>query len=75
MFYQLKSFDPDLSDAAISAQAGFLIGAKTAAQVCTGMFWGRVADSENGGRKAVLLIGLMSCCEHVLNHFCRWTVG
>lgn len=69
MFYQLKFFDPSLSDAAISAQAGFLIGAKTAAQVCTGMVWGRVADSENGGRKAVLLIGLISCCEHALNNY------
>merc|ERR1712000_653269 len=32
MFYQLKFFDPSLSDAAISAQAGFLISAKTAGQ-------------------------------------------
>lgn len=64
MFYQLKFFDPNLSDAAISAQAGLLVGAKTAAQVCTGMFWGRVADSEKGGRKAVLLLGLLSCCEY-----------
>ncbi|EXJ76961.1 hypothetical protein A1O3_10118 [Capronia epimyces CBS 606.96] len=68
MFYQLKFFDPSLSDAAISAQAGFLVGAKTAAQVCTGMFWGRLADSESGGRKAVLLIGLMSCCVSYLGY-------
>lgn len=63
MFYQLKFFDPSLSDAAISAQAGLLISAKTAAQVCSGMLWGRLADSEYGGRKLVLLIGLASCCE------------
>lgn len=63
MFYQLKFFDPSLSDAAISAQAGLLISAKTAAQVCSGMLWGRLADSEFGGRKLVLLIGLASCCE------------
>ncbi|KAK5474398.1 hypothetical protein LTR43_006414 [Exophiala xenobiotica] len=68
MFYQLKFFDPSLSDAAISAQAGFLISAKTAAQVCSGMFWGRLADSENGGRKAVLLIGLASCCVSYLGY-------
>jgi MFS family permease len=70
MFYQLKFFDPNLSDAAISAQAGFLIGAKTAAQVCTGIIWGRVADSENGGRKAVLLIGLLSCCARTWKQLC-----
>jgi MFS family permease len=63
MFYQLRFFNPSLSNAAISAQAGLLVGAKTAAQVCTGMLWGRLADSEMGGRKAVLLMGLMSCCD------------
>ncbi|KIV87894.1 hypothetical protein PV11_03410 [Exophiala sideris] len=68
MFYQLKFFDPSLSDAAISAQAGFLISAKTAAQVCSGMFWGRLADSEHGGRKLVLLIGLASCCVSYLGY-------
>ena len=62
MFYQLKFVDPSQSEAAISAQAGLLVGAKTAAQVCTGMVWGRLADSEVGGRKIVLLIGLVSCC-------------
>ncbi|KAK5024628.1 hypothetical protein LTS07_008474 [Exophiala sideris] len=68
MFYQLKFFDPSLSDAAISAQAGFLISAKTAAQVCSGMLWGRLADSEHGGRKLVLLIGLASCCVSYLGY-------
>ncbi|KAK5122313.1 hypothetical protein LTR85_004224 [Meristemomyces frigidus] len=34
MFYQLRFFDPSASDSAISTQAGILIGAKTAAQVC-----------------------------------------
>jgi len=68
MFYQLKFFDPSLSDAAVSAQAGFLIGTKTAAQVCTGMLWGRLADSENGGRKAVLLIGLVGCSVSYLGY-------
>ncbi len=70
MFYQLKFFDPSLSDAAISAQAGFLISAKTAGQVCSGLFWGRLADSEYGGRKVVLFIGLASCCEQILDHDC-----
>ena len=63
MFYQLRSFDPSASEATISTQAGLLVGAKTAAQVLTGMFWGKLADSELGGRKMVLFIGLMSCCK------------
>lgn len=60
MFFQLKSFDPSASDSTISTQAGIIIGAKTAAMCCTGMLWGRAADSEWGGRKLVLLIGLLS---------------
>ena len=62
MFYQLKFFDPIASDATISAQAGIILGAKTAAQVCTGMLWGRVADAEWGGRRVVLVVGLLSSC-------------
>lgn len=60
MFYQLRFFSPDASDALISTQAGIIVGSKTAAQVCSGMLWGRLADSEWGGRKTVLLIGLIS---------------
>ncbi|KAH7370908.1 major facilitator superfamily transporter [Rhexocercosporidium sp. MPI-PUGE-AT-0058] len=60
MFYQLRFFSPNASDAMISTQAGLIVGSKTAAQVCTGMLWGRLADSEWGGRKTVLLIGLIS---------------
>ena len=60
MFYQLKFFNPAISDALLSTQAGIIVGAKTAAQVCTGMLWGRLADSEWGGRKTVLIIGLLS---------------
>ena len=66
MFYQLKFFDPSASDSIISSQAGILIGAKTAAQVCTGMLWGRLADSELGGRKMTLMIGLLSSCKSLL---------
>lgn len=62
MFFQLKFFDPSASAATISTQAGMIVGAKTAAQVCTGMLWGRAADSEFGGRKTVLVIGLLSSC-------------
>ncbi|OKL62620.1 hypothetical protein UA08_01243 [Talaromyces atroroseus] len=59
MFYQLKSFDPELSDADISTQAGILQGAFTAAQFATAVAWGQVADAQWGGRKFVLLVGLL----------------
>lgn len=62
MFYQLKSFDPSLPDATISAQAGMLQGSFTAAQFLTAVFWGRLADAEWMGRKRVLLIGLLGTC-------------
>lgn len=57
MFYQLKSFDPALSNAAISSQAGILQGCFTGAQVCTAVLWGKAADT--WGRKVVLMIGLV----------------
>ena len=63
MFYQLKYFNPSAPDALISTQAGILTGAKTAAQVCTGILWGRVADADWVGRKPVLLIGLLSASQ------------
>ncbi|GES59306.1 MFS general substrate transporter [Aspergillus terreus] len=59
MFYQLKSFDETLSDSDVSTQAGILQGAFTAAQFATAIPWGRVADAEWGGRKFVLLVGLL----------------
>lgn len=59
MFYQLKWFDPSLSDATISWQAGLMASAFTFAQFLTGMIWGRLADSERIGRKKVLLVGLI----------------
>ena len=59
MFYQLKSFDQNLSDSDVSTQAGILQGAFTAAQFATAIPWGRVADAEWGGRKFVLLVGLL----------------
>lgn len=59
MFYQLKSFDENLSDSDVSTQAGILQGAFTAAQFATAIPWGRVADAQWGGRKFVLLVGLI----------------
>jgi hypothetical protein len=59
MFYQLKSFDENLSDATVSTQAGILQGAFTAAQFATAIPWGRIADAPWGGRKFVLMTGLI----------------
>jgi len=58
MFYQLKSFDQSLPDSKIAAQAGMMASSFTGAQFLTAMMWGRVSDSERGGRKLVLLVGL-----------------
>ncbi|KAF4978267.1 hypothetical protein FZEAL_5324 [Fusarium zealandicum] len=55
-----KYFDPDAPPEPIFTQAGLIIGAKTAAHVCTGMFWGRLADWEYCGRRTVLVFGLLS---------------
>ncbi|PGH10280.1 hypothetical protein GX51_00037 [Blastomyces parvus] len=62
LFYQLKSFDPQLPDSAISARAGLLQGCFTAAQFVTAMIWGRLADTHFMGRKRVLVIGLFGTC-------------
>jgi hypothetical protein len=59
IFYQLKSFDPNLPDSAISSQAGIIQAAFPAAQFLTAILWGRFADSEYGGRKRVIWIGLL----------------
>lgn len=59
MFYQLKSFSPDADDSQISFEAGVLQGVFTAAQIFTGIMWGRVMDSPRCGRKRVVLISLI----------------
>lgn len=63
MFYQLKSFDPELPDATIAWQAGVLQASFSAGQTLTGWMWGLAADRY--GRKAALLFGsfgtLISC--------------
>jgi hypothetical protein len=66
MFYQLKSFDPNLSDSDVATQAGILQGAFTAAQFATAIPWGRVADAEWGGRRFVLLVGLIGTAASCL---------
>jgi MFS family permease len=60
MFFQLRHFDPSAPAAAISTQLGLIIGCKTAAHVCTGLAWGRLADHARVGRKSVLVIGLLA---------------
>ena len=59
MFYQLKSFNPDLSDGAIATRIGWMTAAFTMSQFCTAFAWGRASDSELLGRKRVILIGLL----------------
>ena len=59
LYYQLQSFDPSLPDATISYQAGVMGAAFPASQFLTAILWGRFADSEHGGRKRVIYIGLM----------------
>lgn len=75
MFYQLKFFNPSISDSLLSTQVGIIVGAKTAAQVCTGMLWGRLADSEWGGRKTVLMIGLLCSGRFAKTHICPSNLG
>ena len=66
MYYQLKSFNPSLPASTIASQAGILQGSFTAAQFITAIFWGRAADADWGGRKKVLLIGLLGTCISVV---------
>jgi MFS family permease len=60
IFFQLRYFNPSASAATISAQSGLIIGCKTAAHVCTGLLWGRLADHIRIGRKTVLVVGLLA---------------
>jgi len=57
-YYQLKSFDPSLSEQTLSWQSGIALGSFSGAQIFTSMIWGRIADSDWCGRKRVLIIGL-----------------
>jgi MFS family permease len=63
MFYQLKSFDESLPDSVIASQAGLMASSFTGAQFLTALLWGRISDSERGGRKMVVLIGLLGTSE------------
>lgn len=68
MFYQLKSFDPNLPEPSIYFQAGLLQASFTAAQFLTAMLWGRFADADWGGRKRVLLIGILGASVSCLGY-------
>lgn len=59
LYYQLQSFDPSLPDSTISYQAGIIQAAFPFAQFLTAILWGQFADSEYGGRKRVISIGLL----------------
>jgi hypothetical protein len=58
MFYQLRWFSPEASEATIASQGGILTAAFAAAQFLTAVWWGRAADSPRIGRKRVLCVGL-----------------
>lgn len=58
-YYQLKAFDPSLSEDILSWQAGVAQASFTAVQSFTAIAWGYVADARWGGRKAVLVAGLV----------------
>lgn len=58
MFYQLRWFNPDASEATIASRGGILTAAFAGAQFLTAVWWGRAADTPWIGRKRVLLIGL-----------------
>ncbi|KAI1363333.1 major facilitator superfamily domain-containing protein [Xylaria arbuscula] len=58
-YYQLKSFDSSATEQALSWQTGVALASFTASQCCTAIPWGYVADARWGGRKNVLLIGLV----------------
>lgn len=58
MFYQLRWFNPDASEATIASQGGILTAAFAAAQFLVAVWWGRAADNPKIGRKRVILIGL-----------------
>lgn len=68
IFFQLRHFNPSASDTAIASQAGLLVSSKTAAHVCTGMIWGRLADSKYGARRTVLVAGLLACAVGMLGY-------
>lgn len=68
MFYQLKSFDPNLPEPSIYFQAGLLQASFTAAQFLTALLWGRFADADWGGRKTVLLIGILGASVSCLGY-------
>jgi len=59
LYYQLQSFDPSLPESTISYQAGVIGAAFPATQFMTAMLWGRFSDSEYGGRKRTIYLGLL----------------
>lgn len=58
-YYQLKSLNPSATEQVLSWQTGVALASFTASQSCTAIPWGYVADAKWGGRRNVLLIGLI----------------
>ncbi|KAF3355475.1 hypothetical protein VDGD_08729 [Verticillium dahliae] len=78
IFFQLKSFDAGLSDAAASTQAGVLQGCFSGAQVVTAVLWGKASDAPWAGRKVVIMTGLMgtalSCVGYAFVKTFAWAI-
>ncbi|KAL0932752.1 major facilitator superfamily transporter [Colletotrichum truncatum] len=59
LFYQLQSLDPKLDSGAIVRQVAYLQTSFMLSQCLSSMFLGKFADSHRGGRKPVLLLGVL----------------
>lgn len=68
VFYQLRDFGPEASDARVAQQAGLLQGCFTGAQVATALLWGKAADARWCGRKRVLVVGLAGTAVSCLGY-------
>ncbi|QIW97312.1 hypothetical protein AMS68_002830 [Peltaster fructicola] len=58
-YYQLKSFDPNISESDVTKQTGTLFASFTLAQIVSSFLWGLAADRPEVGRKLVLMVGLI----------------
>jgi MFS family permease len=65
-YYQLRSFPQAVSEETLSIQTGIALSAFTFAQCFTAVPWGLVSDAPWGGRKTVLLLGLVGTALSLL---------
>lgn len=58
-YYQLRSFNPSITEADLAHQTGLLFASFTFSQIVSSFLWGVAADRPTVGRKLVLQIGLI----------------